>query len=285
MSAPAASVIIRAKNKEAEIERALTVLRSQTVPVEIIVVDSGSTDGTVEVAKRYCDQLIEIPAAEFTYGHALNLGAAAASAPIHFALSSHCHPERADWVERSLAHYERDDVAGTGQLGRMGAARSSGVIYQDLAMLEADPFQGLSSHASSWRGGLWERFPYNEGLESAEDREWSWRVLKEGYVIAMDPELGVGTPHRVAHGLRHWYRISRRDVRAVSTFMPVEPYTRMDVVKAWWDISDRRRRSGLRARLSPYRMLSLVARYRGIQDGAAVRRGEAAPWKPGDPTV
>ena len=52
------------------------------------------------------------------------------------------------------------------------------------------PFQGLSSHAGSWRASLWERFPYNESMESAEDREWSWRVLKEGWVIALDPELG-----------------------------------------------------------------------------------------------
>jgi len=286
MSAPAASVIVRTKNKEVEIERALTGLRSQTVPVEIIVVDSGSTDGTVEVAKRYCDRLIEIPAAEFTYGHALNLGAAAASAPIHFALSSHCWPGRADWVERSLAHYEREDVAGTAGYGRVDATEpSDGVIYQDLALLEAHPFQGLSSHAGSWRASLWERFPYHEGLESAEDREWSWRVLKEGYVIAMDPQLGVGTPHRTAYGLRHWYRISRRDVRAIATFMPIGPYTRADVVRDWWKIGPLRRRFGVRARISPYRMLSLAARFRGIQDGERVRRGEAAPWKPGDPTV
>jgi glycosyltransferase involved in cell wall biosynthesis len=286
MSALAASVIVRTKNKVAEIERALTALRSQTVPAEIIVVDSGSTDGTVEIAKRHCDRLIEIAPEEFTYGHALNLGAAAAGAPIHFALSSHCYPERDDWIERSLRHYEREDVAGTSGYGRVGPAEpSDGVVYQDLALLEAAPFQGLSSHASSWRGSLWERFPYHEGLESAEDREWSWRVLKEGYVIAMDPELGVATRHRTAGGLRHWYRISRRDVRAVATFMPVGPYTRADVIRDWWDIGPLKRRFGLRARISPWRMLSLAARYRGIQDGARVRRGEAAPWKPGDPTV
>jgi len=274
MSQPAASVIVRAMNKAETIERSLSALRSQTVPVEIIVVDSGSTDGTAEIARRLCDRLIEIRPEEFTYGYALNRGAAAATAPIHFALSAHCHPQREDWVERSLSHYERPDVAGT------SAAQGSEVVYQDLALLEADPFWGLSSHASSWRGSLWQRFPFDETLESAEDREWSWRVLKEGWVIAMDPQLGVGTPHRVAEGLRHWYRITRRDVRAIATFMPLPPYTRRDAVRDWRDIRFVKRRFGLRARISPWRMLALLAKYHGIRDGAQVRSGQRPPWRP-----
>jgi rhamnosyltransferase len=281
MSTPRASVIIRTKDKERELERAITALRAQTVRVEIVVVDSGSTDGTLEVANRLADQVIEITPEEFTYGHALNVGAAAASAPIHFALSSHCYPEPSDWVERSLSHYERPEVAGTAGYARVGPAEpSDGVVYQDLELLEADPFQGMSSHASSWRAELWQRFPFNETMESAEDREFSWRVLKEGWVVAMDPELGVATRHRTAFGFRHWYRITRRDARAVATFMPVGRYRLTDLAKDWWDIGPLRRRFGLKARLNPYRLLALLAKYHGIQDGAKVRRGERPPWAP-----
>ncbi len=69
------SVVVRAKNKEQTIERALRGLRDQTVETEVILVDSGSTDRTVEIARPYCDQVISIPAEAFTYGRALNLGA------------------------------------------------------------------------------------------------------------------------------------------------------------------------------------------------------------------
>lgn len=271
-------MILRAKDKEHEIERALVALRGQTVPVEIIVVDSGSTDRTREVARAHDATLIEIPPEDFTYGYALNVGAEAAGAPIHFALSAHCYPEREDWVERSLSHYARPDVAGTGGYGP--PEPGDPVIHQDLALLEADPFQGLSSHAGSWRADLWRRFPYDESMESAEDREWSWRVLKEGWVIALDPALRVATRHRKAYGVRHWYRISRRDVRAVATFMSLPRYTNRELVRDWRHVGRRRRRTGLRALASPWRMASLLAKRDGTRDAARVRSGARPPWSP-----
>ena len=118
MSGPRASVVVRAKDEARDIERTFKALRRQTVPVEIVVVDSGSTDGTVEIAKRWCDRLIEIPAESFTYGYSANLGAEAASAPFCFSLSAHCAPLGDDWVERSLRHYAREDVAATNGIHR-----------------------------------------------------------------------------------------------------------------------------------------------------------------------
>ena len=52
---------MRAKNKEQTIERALRALRDQTVEMEVILVDSGSTDRTVEVARPYCNQVVKYP--------------------------------------------------------------------------------------------------------------------------------------------------------------------------------------------------------------------------------
>ena len=87
------SVVVRARNKEQTIERALSGLRSQTVETEVILVDSGSTDRTVEIARRYCDQVISIPPEAFTYGHALNLRRMSTPAgDVVFALSAHCVP-------------------------------------------------------------------------------------------------------------------------------------------------------------------------------------------------
>ena len=72
---PVASIIIRAKNEEALIGEVLTAVYEQTVrDIEVILVDSGSTDRTLEIARKFPLKIIEIRPEEFTYGRALNIG-------------------------------------------------------------------------------------------------------------------------------------------------------------------------------------------------------------------
>ena len=77
------SIVLPAYNEAGNIAPMIAALKRVAAPlgrVEIVVVDSGSTDGTVAIAKRWCDRLIEIPEESFTYGYSANLGAEAASA-------------------------------------------------------------------------------------------------------------------------------------------------------------------------------------------------------------
>ncbi len=271
MNPPLASVIVRAKNKERTIARTLASLRGQTVPPEIIVVDSGSTDRTVEIARESADHVIEIPPETFTYGRALNIGAQAASAPIHFALSAHCFAPTRDWIERSLAHYERPDVAGTaGYAGSVPWSDESPVVYQDRETFRAHPFWGFSNHASSWRASVWKDFPFDETVESSEDKEWAWRVLEAAWVIVLDPALAVRSGHRFDAGLLAYYRQAQRDARALATFYDLPPYRLRDAVREWWNVSQPSRRAGLWNRLSPGHVLGIAAKYSGF--GAARRR-------------
>ena len=75
----AASVIVRCRDEHETLSRTLSTLRAQTVPAEVIIVDSGSVDGSVELARREADRVIEIPQERFSYGYSLNVGAANAS--------------------------------------------------------------------------------------------------------------------------------------------------------------------------------------------------------------
>lgn len=263
MSAPRASVVVRAKNEEHTIERALRSLREQTVEVEIIVVDSGSTDRTRDLAKPWCDLLIDVPSEQFTYGRALNIGASAASAPVHFALSAHCSADRRDWIEGALRHYVRPDVAGVyGDRALADGRPLEGVFYQDAAYARANPFWGFTNHASSWRASVWESNPFDETLEAAEDKEWASRVLDAGWVVAVDPLLWVDMSHVWRNGPVDYYRRQEREAKALRTFTVLPPYQARNLVLEWWN-PRREQGSPWRRRISPVRSAGLIGKYRG----------------------
>ncbi len=100
---PSCSVVIRAYNEAAHIGRLLEGLFRQTLhDVEIILVDSGSTDSTVDLAAAAGADVLHIPPAEFTFGRSLNLGLAAAASDLVVIASAHVHPVYPDWLEHLL---------------------------------------------------------------------------------------------------------------------------------------------------------------------------------------
>ena len=268
---PRASVIVRCKDAERTLERALVSLRRQTVESEIIVVDSGSRDRSIEIARRWCDRLIEIPATAFTFGYSLNVGAEAAAAPFHFALSSHCHAEHDDWIERTLSHYERGDVAAvSGYHALPDGAPIVGVFHQDAAHARANPFWGFSNHASSWRAAVWEQQHFDEQLTAAEDREWAQRVLDEGWLIAFDPELVVDMSH-AWRDPRESFRRQRLCAHAISGFADLPQYTLRDLLREWWSAFPDDRHSHWLYRVDPRRVAGLAGKYAGQRDTSRAR--------------
>lgn len=277
---PAASVIVRTLDAERTIGRVLDALRNQTVPVEIVVVDSGSVDSTREVAARRCDVLLDLSRDEFTYGRALNAGARAASAPYHFALSSHCVAVPGDWVERSLTHYATGEVAATNGPRYFADGRAlTGVFLQDAAHARRDPHWGFSNHASSWRAAVWERFPFDEELPASEDREWALRVLDAGWTIAYDPALWVSSVHRYRGGPLRLYQRERREAAAVGRFAPLPPYTLREVVRRWWSEVPDNGRPDVVSRLNYRRVAELLGKRAG-QRAARRRAPDRAPETP-----
>lgn len=61
-------------------------------PRQVIVVDSGSTDGTLAIVRSFPTTLIQIRPEDFTYGYALNLGVANVDAELVATLSAHSTP-------------------------------------------------------------------------------------------------------------------------------------------------------------------------------------------------
>jgi glycosyltransferase involved in cell wall biosynthesis len=281
-----ASVVVRARNKQATIERTLRVLRAQTVQAQVIVVDSGSTDRTLEIARAYDAEIIETPPAEFSYGRALNIGTEHADGDIVFALSAHSAPDTDQWIEWSLEAYQDPAVACT--LGhsegpdRQVLAGPRSVSAADLD-LKHNVTWGLSNHASSWRRSVWEDFRFNEEIIACEDKEWMWRVLADGYRMVVDPRLDVGIGHRWAQGPKALYIRTFREWATLAEFVEFDTAPLRAAAVRWWSYFPYPGSRPLwQRRLNPRRSAEMAGEYLGVRAGARRRHKRAAHHQVGN---
>jgi rhamnosyltransferase len=262
MSAPAVSVVIRARDEESGIGRTLELLAGQTVSHETIVVDSGSRDATVAIARAAGAEVIEIAPEEFTYGHALNVGCEAAAAPVIVALSAHAFPPDERWLERMLSAFDDERVCcACGYERGPDGEPLSGPSRQDLDAARADPRHGYTNSAGGFRVDLWRARPFRADMPGTEDREWAWHWLQQGRVVAIDPALVVEHDHS-RDPLRAVYRRAHREAVGYAMFLDQPPPTLGETIRTWW-VDQGWHRSRLRARLDPYRIARLAGEYRG----------------------
>ena len=109
------SIIIRTKNEARNIEKVLSMLRAQTYQnFEIIVVDSGSRDDTIERTKKFGATILQIPPEDFSYPYALNYGIGRSSATTYICiLSAHSIPISTRWLECGIRDFRaHEKVAG-----------------------------------------------------------------------------------------------------------------------------------------------------------------------------
>lgn len=221
---PLASAIVRTFNSTGTLAAAIASLRAQDVPVEVVVVDSGSTDATVATALELADVVVEVPRAQFSYGGALNAGAAAASAPVHVALSSHCVLPRADWVRVLVGHVEAGASAVVG-LPRDGDRQPLAAPFSaDHEYVLAHQHWGFSNHASGWSAEVWRRHRFDEVLTATEDKEWTWRALADSGPLVVDPRLTVEGLHRRSAGVVAYHRRLVKEITAIQHLRPLPPF-------------------------------------------------------------
>lgn len=101
------------KNEALKIRACIDGILKQTVPVhEIIVIDSGSTDDTVEILRSYPQVvLIEIPSASFNHGETRNLGVQKASGEFVLLTVGDARPYNEFWIQEMLKGFTDEEVA------------------------------------------------------------------------------------------------------------------------------------------------------------------------------
>ncbi len=290
ITSPQVSVIIRVRDEAANLERSLRLLAGQRCggrTVEVVVVDGGSSDGTMDAARAHGARIVEIPRSAFTFGRALNLGCANARGELLVALSAHAFAHDADWLARLLEPFSDPRVACAcgdryGPLGEELTAR----VEQSLALAREWPDWGYSNAAGAFRAELWRRHPFRSDLPGCEDKEWAMHWLARGRVCVIEPSFSVDHDH-THDSVRAIYRRARTEWAGFATFLELPPYTASELAHDWW--SDQRwYGSTLRARFSHRRAARMLGTYAGrrrgspgVVRGADAARGAAEPGTPG----
>ncbi|MCC7119772.1 MAG: glycosyltransferase family 2 protein [Anaerolineales bacterium] len=216
------SLIIRAYNEEKHIGRLLEGVKRQTLQdVEIILVDSGSTDATVSIAEAYGAKVASIPSAEFTFGRSLNYGIKEAKRELIVIASAHVYPVYPDWLETLLNPFQDEKTALTygKQRGYENSKYSERQIfhqwYPETSNLnQATAFCNNANAAI--RKSLWMTHPYDETLTGLEDLEWSKWAQAQGYKIAYVAEAEIVHVHNeTPQGVYNRYRREAMALRRV----------------------------------------------------------------------
>lgn len=235
MSEMRCSIVIRAYNEARHIGRLLDGILQQTIrDVEIIVVDSGSTDGTVEIASRYPTRLVHIAPQEFTFGRSLNRGLQAASRELVVIASAHVYPVYPDWLERLLAPFAEAQVGLVygKQRGAPGTKFSERQIFAHWFPEQSQPRQAhpfCNNANAAIRRSLWESRPYDETLTGLEDLAWAKAIQDAGYAITYVAEAEVIHVHNETP--RGVYNRYRREAMAFKRIFPKEDFGFFDFLR------------------------------------------------------
>ncbi len=229
------SIIIRAYNEDKYIGRLLEGIQQQTVKdVDVILVDSGSTDSTVAIAETHGARVVRIPSAEFTFGRSLNYGIKAAKREFIVIASAHVYPVYPDWLETLLRPFQDEQVALTygKQRGYEGSKYSEHQIfhqwYPDVS--NANQTTAFCNNANSAiRKSLWEQYPYDETLTGLEDIDWGKWAKGQGHKIAYAAEAEIVHIHNETP--RGVYNRYRREAMALRRIYPESNFNFYDFLR------------------------------------------------------
>jgi rhamnosyltransferase len=232
------SVVIRTKNSAVTLGDVISRL-GLIGGDELIIVDSGSRDATLNMARNAGARIIDVSHEPFSYGKSLNAGFSVARNKWVLALSSHCVPVEPDLLgeyRRLLTEIAPDFgcIVGYG-FGHAGEMKKQTAIE---ICTPADFAKGIyfaSSNANSlYRREVWASHPFDEKIETAEDLEWSLWAIKNGHSLMRFPAAAV--LYRSQLGLLAMFKKGCLESRVAKRLVSNPPFTVAFAVKTiFWN--------------------------------------------------
>jgi rhamnosyltransferase len=181
--------------------RHLTGVVERLPQVEVLVIDSGSTDGTPERAEEAGFRVHRIPPESFGHGRTRNLGVELARGDVVCFITDDVLPVTPDWPLRFAAAL--DDPAVAGVYGRQ-VPRDATTMEMFFVSLNYPPERlryeptpdghhprpgrvVFSNAFSAVRRDVALEVPIPEAADYSEDQIWARTALQQGYAIIYEP--------------------------------------------------------------------------------------------------
>jgi rhamnosyltransferase len=295
-----ATVFLPTLNGGAAFRRVLDALARQDAgfAYEVLVIDSGSRDGTDRAAAEAGARVIAIPPEEFNHGRTRNRGIAEARGEFVALLTQDAEPADAHWLARLVEALEAvPDAAGAycrqiprpdcdpfvrDRLARWAATRTTRDVqaipdpegFWALPPLERLARIAFDNVASCVRRSVMRDHPFPE-RPFGEDVAWSLEVMLAGGKIVYEPAAAVVHSHR--EGLWASFRRVYRDHRNLNDLLGISLVPGFgDLLKNCWrgfgyyggvvarsEGLTRWQRLGWRLYGGPYGALQVLAQYLG----------------------
>ena len=194
---PKISLVLLTLNPGPDFDAILqSVLTQDSTPFEVLAIDSGSTDGTIERLRSAGIDVDVIPQGEFGHGRTRNLAVGRAKGELIAFLTHDALPASSSWLREMSAPFADPTVAGV--YGRQVAPSDTNALETHLlthvypagekkVSLQGQRFRmttHLFSNANSMiRKLVWEKIPFPSDIIMCEDQWWAKAALKAGYSI------------------------------------------------------------------------------------------------------
>lgn len=205
-----ASIIILANNGGDNFNKLLARIYSQQYDgvYEVIVIDSGSTDGTPEAAGKYPVRLHQIAPGEFHHSKTRNLGAEMSAGKYLVYITQDALPQDNHWLQKLTDNLTDPVVAMVvgRQIPRENVKPPEKFFYHyhfpEFKIVVKSGAAGyyhdnvfVSDVNSAYRKEVFVKFKFDENMVMAEDKELAARLIQGGLAINYEPDAAVYHSH------------------------------------------------------------------------------------------
>jgi len=227
------SIVIRTLNEAKYLDQLLTAIADQhcvDINPEVVLVDSGSNDGTLEIAERHGCRIFHIKREDFSFGRSLNQGCEAAEGEILVITSGHCVPVDKYWLQRlcqpildgaSVYTYGRQ-FGGT--QNHFSECRIFAKYYPEDSKIPQDGFFCNNANSALLRSA-WQGQRFDEELTGLEDMELAQWLVRGGGKVAYVADAAVYHYHDET-----WAQVRRRFEREAIALQKIMPQLHVSII-------------------------------------------------------